>query len=71
MIEFVGITLYRVSSQCVHETSLTWKDTNIFNNVNLCTPKKVAKNNECAASVVALVHTHAHILADHMSRSIS
>ena len=39
----------------VHETSLTWKD-----NANLCTPKHVAKNNDRAASVVALVHTRAH-----------
>ena len=30
---------------------MTWKDTNIFNNANLCTPKKVAKNNDCVASV--------------------
>ena len=54
-----------------HETSLTWKDTNIFNNANLCTPKNVAKNNDHAASVVALVHTHTNILADHVTRSIS
>ena len=53
----------------MHETSLTWKDTNIFNNANLCTPKKVAKNNDHAASVVALVHVH--ILADHVTCSIS
>ena len=46
------------------------KDTN-FNNANLCNPKKVAKYNDCAASVVALVHAHAHILADHVIRSIS
>ena len=46
----------------VHETSLIWKDTNIFNNANLCT-----KNNDHAASVVVLVHSHAHILADHVA----
>ena len=54
-----------------HETSLTWKGTNIFNNANLCTPKNVAKNNDHAASVVALVHAHTNILADHVTRSIS
>ena len=56
----------------MHEkTSLIWKDVYIFNNANLCTPKKVAKNNDSAASVVALVHTHTHILADHVTHSIS
>ena len=54
-------------SSGVHETSLTWKDTNIFNND---TPNKVAKNNDRAASIGALVHAHAHILADHVTRSI-
>ena len=34
----------------MHETSPTWKDTNINNNANLCTPKKVAKNNDRTAS---------------------
>ena len=42
---------------CLHETPLTWKDTNI-NNANVFSPKKEAKNNDCAASVVALVHAH-------------
>ena len=37
------------------------------NNANLCTQKKVAKNSDHAASVVA----HAHILADHVTHSIS
>ena len=60
-----------VKGMSEHETSQTWKDMNIFNNANLCTLKKVAKNNDHAASVVALVHTHAHILADHVTRSIS
>ena len=55
----------------VHETSLTWKDTNIFNNANLCTPKYVAKNNDRAASVVALMHVHTNILGDHVTRLIS
>ena len=49
----------------MHKASLTWKDMNIFNNANLCAPK----NNDCAASVVALMH--AHVLADHVARSIS
>ena len=52
-----------------HSYYVCMKDTNIYNNPNLCTPKKVAKINDHAASVVALVH--AHILADHVTRSIS
>ena len=44
----------------MHEISLTWKGTNIFNSANLCTLKKVTKINDRAAGVVALVHAHAH-----------
>ena len=44
----------------VHETSPTLNNIIILNNANLCTPKKVAKNNDRAASVAALVHAHAH-----------
>ena len=55
----------------VHATSLIWKDTNNFNKANLCTPEKEAKNNDRTASVVALVHAHTHILADHVTCSIS
>ena len=44
----------------VHETSLTWKDTNILNNANLFTPKNVAKNNDRAASVYSGSRACAH-----------
>ena len=42
----------------MHETSLIWKDTNIFNNANLCTLKKVAKNNDHAPHSGSRVHAH-------------
>ena len=35
------------------------------------TPKKVAKNNDRAASAVALAHAHAHIVADHVIDSFN
>ena len=51
----------------MHET-LSPGNTRIFLMTRMCV---LAKINDRAASVVAPVHAHAHILPDHVTRSIS